>query len=435
MRSPLASALVLLLGGSAGGCADRPPAGADAPLTVPAGPDAVVLRLAQGGGVLAAVEYPAMSRVLWRSAGRVPPLRAVIAFGAEDGYLAAVDTAGVPVRIDLRVGAVGTERPESVTTVASHDGAATYLRTRSGELTRLTPSGGDWRVRPALPAHALLPQPDNSLLVAGAQAGRVLLWRVRPPGTDVVDTVVFEVEGDAAALGRQLETTALTVGDRVLLGVGESVLGVRTRDLTRVLAVELGDPVHALAATPSGDRVFALLADDRRLRIVDRFAEKVTGSVRLPAPASALRMDPLGRVLLARGPGDSVFVVDVGTESLRGVLRTPWRGDLPQVLPDGAVAVVRGADVVLHHPGSLAAQRTMTDGAGFFWHALRWNGFRPRAKGLDQPVEFRLGTPRDSLDPFAPGDSGAASGAARRDSGAPPPPDTLAVFRPGSMRR
>jgi hypothetical protein len=91
--------------------------------------------------------------------------------------------------------------------------------------------------------------------------------------------------------------------------------------------------------------------------------------------------------------------------------------------------------VVLHHPGSLAAQRTMTDGAGFFWHALRWNGFRPRAKGLDQPVEFRLGTPRDSLDPFAPGDSGAASGAARRDSGAPPPPDTLAVFRPGSMRR
>jgi hypothetical protein len=250
----------------------------------------------------------------------------------------------------------------------------------------------------------------------------------------VVDTVAFEAEGELSALARQLEATAFTVGDRVLLGVGESVLGVRGRDLVQVLRVEVGDPVQALAATPSGDRIFALLADDRRLRIVDRFAEKVTGSVRLPAPASALRMDPLGRVLLARGPGDSVFVVDVGTESLRGVLRTPWRGDLPQVLPDGAVAGVRGADVVLHHPVSLAALRSVADGAGLFWHALRWNGFRPRAKGLDQPVEFRLGTPRDSLDALVPGDSAAASGAVRGDS-APPPPDTLAVRRPGSPRR
>ena len=435
MRSSLASALVLLLGGSAGGCADRPPAGADAPLTVPAGPDAVVLRLAQGGGVLTAVEYPGLSRVLWRSAGRVPPLGAVIAFGAEDGYLAARDTLGMPVRVDLRVGTVGTERPETVALVASLDGAAAYVRTQSGELTRLTPSGGEWRMRPSLPVHALLPQADNSVLVAGAQADRVLLWRVRPPGTEVVDTVPFEAEGELSALARQLEATAITVGDRVLLGVGETVLGVRARDLVQVLRVDVGDPVQALAATPSGDRIFALLADDRRLRIVDRFAEKVTGSVRLPAPASALRMDPLGRVLLARGPGDSVFVVDVGTESVRGVLRAPWRSDLPLVLPDGAVAVVRGADVVLHHPVSLTALRSVADGAGQFWHALRWNGFRPRAKGLDQPVEFRLGTPRDSLDALMPGDSASAAGAARGDSTPPPPPDTVAVRLPGNTRR
>jgi len=379
--------------------------------------------MAQDGGVLSAVTYPGMDRVLWRSAGRVPPLEGVVAFGAEDGYLAAVTRDGAAARIDLRLGAVGTEGKDSVLAVASHDGAAAFLRTAGGELARVTPSGGDWRLRPALPADALLPQGDNSLIVAGAREARVVLWRVRPPGVEVVDTLVIDVEAPAEAVRRQLAATATTAGDRVLFGAGELVLGVRSRDLQQVLTVDVGGAVRALAATPSGDRAFVLREDDRRLRIVDRFEEGVTGTVRLPAPATALRMDPMGRVLLARGPGDSVFVVDVGTESLRGVIRTPWRGDLPQLFPDGAVAVVTGADVVLHHPASLKVVRTIPGGAGEFWHVLRWNGFRPRAKGLDQPVEFRLSRPQDSLE-LAPGAD--SLGAPARDSGAPPPPDTLA---------
>jgi cell division protein FtsN len=37
-------------------------------------------------------------------------------------------------------------------------------------------------------------------------------------------------------------------------------------------------------------------------------------------------------------------------------------------------------------------------GARQFWYTLRWNGFRPRAAGLDQPVQFRTSAPRDSVD-------------------------------------
>ena len=68
------------------------------------------------------------------------------------------------------------------------------------------------------------------------------------------------------------------------------------------------------------------------------------------------------------------------------------------MLPDGAIATARGADVVLVHPETLGDLRTVVDGASQFWHVLRWNGFRPRAKGIDQPVQFRTSAPRDSLD-------------------------------------
>ena len=53
--------------------------------------------------------------------------------------------------------------------------------------------------------------------------------------------------------------------------------------------------------------------------------------------------------------------------------------------------------------------RTVKGGAGQFWYTLRWNGFRPRAAGLDQPVQFRTSAPRDSVD--------YADSAAARDNG------------------
>jgi hypothetical protein len=187
--------------------------------------------------------------------------------------------------------------------------------------------------------------------------------------------------------------------------------------LGKALDVDMGDPVRAIAATPSGDRLFVALAGEEVLRIVDRFEEGITGKISLPGEARALRMDPLGRTMLARGNGDSVFVVSLATDEVVGVIRTAWRGDLPLVLPDASIAHTRGADVVFAHPRSLKDMRTVAGGASSFWHTLRWNGFRPRAAGLDQPVQFRTSAPRDSADLFP--DSVRAttdSGGARPDS-------------------
>jgi len=56
---------------------------------------------------------------------------------------------------------------------------------------------------------------------------------------------------------------------------------------------------------------------------------------------------------------------------------------------------------VFAHPRTLKPMRAVAGGAASFWHTLRWNGLRPRAAGLDQPVQFRTSAPRDSADLMA----------------------------------
>jgi hypothetical protein len=374
---------------------------------------------------MTAARYPALDTVVWRSAARVPALARIIAFGPDDGYLAAIDTAGAPVRVDLRIGSVTTVRTDTVTAVSSADGGSIYGLTTRGEITRFTPSGGDWRFSPSLPAQALYAQADGSLIVAGAKGDRAIVWRVRPPQQTLSDSVSFAIGGEERALRQSLSETAGSVGDRVFFGGNELVAAVRTRDLGKALEVDMGDPVRAIAATPSGDRLFVSLDGEDVLRVVDRFEEGVTGKIALPGEARDLRMDPMGRVLLVRGNADSVFVVSLASDDVIGVVRSEWRGDLPLVLPDAAIAVTRGPDVVFAHPATLADMRVITGGAATFWHTMRWNGFRPRAAGLDQPVQFRTSAPRDSADlPDTlrqPAESTTTRSAVRADSAGPAP--------------
>jgi cell division septation protein DedD len=104
-------------------------------------------------------------------------------------------------------------------------------------------------------------------------------------------------------------------------------------------------------------------------------------------------MDPLGRLLLARpDSGDSAWVINVGTNRIIATLPTAWRSDLPTVAPDGAVATVVGRDVHFTSPGQPKPRIIIRDGASEIWHFVFWNGLRPRAPGLDQPVVFPVDT-------------------------------------------
>lgn len=380
MRTPLAWALLVVLTA----CADRPERadGAGALAPIPAGPDPIVLRVSQGGGLVTAVSYPGLDSVVWRSSFRVPPLARALGYDPEDGYLTAVDTSGRPVRLDLRLGAVAIPGSAGGQAHATADGGTLFAINVEGEVARYTPIGDRWSL--AVAAEAIVPLRDGSLLLAQRnEAQQLQLRRVRPPDTVVVDSMPVAVPAAAGTVH------GVALGDRVFLSAGSHLLSLRTREFAQDVEVDLGSPIRAFVPSPSGDRVFVIAEERNAVSVVDRFAGKVSSRIELPGAPRALRVDPLGRALLVRGDDDVVWVIDVGTAELVGAVRSAWRGDLPLVLPDGVLALVHGDTVALTSSIDLGLVRALPEGAKDFWYAMRWNGFRPRATGLDEPVRFR----------------------------------------------
>ena len=387
------------------------------------GPDPVVLRVPRSGGRVTAALYPKVDSTVWRSREAAPALARVLGFDVESGLLAAVDTAGRPMRIDLRLGTVNAASRTALTALAAAGGGTFFGLAADGAVTRLTPSGDAWKLPLRGGAQELFPQRDGSVLAAGVRDGAGYVWRLRPPTTRVTDSVAVPNGTRAMRTG---------TSDRVYFAAGSELVGVRSRDLEPVRAVTLPAALRAAVSTPSGDRLYVAIEAPGALAVIDRFREAVSTTLTLPGEIRELRMDPLGRYLLVRpARGDSAWVVAVGAGRVIGSLPGSWRDDLPLVLPDGAIATATGADVTIAEAESLRPRRTIAGGASDFWHVVFWNGFRPRAAGLDQPVTFGGGeqaadsaVPSDSL-PSAPDTS-----APLPDTTTPPaPPETTSTTR------
>jgi len=301
----------------------------------------------------------------------------VLAFDGEAGSVAYVDRNGIPGRIDLRSGTVTVATRAKLTSLASSDGYAIYGIAGNGNVTRLTPTG-DWTYTPPKRARLVLPQDDGTLLVL-TDAGKTLgVLRMHPPGEDVTDSAAVP---DAP---RILHAQA---GDRVYFGIDSSLFGLRGRTLQMTPALQLDGSVRAVVPTPSGDRLFVATDSSRNVVIVDRYRDQIAQPIELPGAVSALRMDPLGRYVLARAAtGDSAWVIAVGTARVVGTVATAWRDDLPMVAPDGALLLSDDKNVRIVDGETLRQRSVVNDGASDFWHAIVWNGFRPRAGELDQPV-------------------------------------------------
>ena len=396
----LALALVL-----AGCKADRPADSANRSALsaqAPRGPDNLVLRIAQKGGTARVYAYPRLDTIVWSAPGAPAPAR-VLAFDDEAGEIAYVDSRGQPARIDFRQGGARTVSKAKLTSVTSTDGSAIYAIAPDGGVQRYAESG-TWKWKAPLAPRALFPQSDGSLLVLAERQEGSVVWRLRPPSMDIVDSVVLP------RVDRALRTQ---VGDRLYLGAEKELTGIRTRTMERTTSITMDGSIEALAATPSGDRVFVVTAGDSVIHVVDRYRERESGQIELGRHVAALRMDPLGRYLLARPEGtDSSVVIALGTNRVVGALATDWRADLPFVAPDGGIAVAQGADVVIVDGETLRPVARVRGGAADYWYPFRWTGFRPRAAARDQPGEFAgpSGSAR------AAPDSAAAAG----DSTAPP---------------
>ncbi|HEU4631690.1 MAG TPA: SPOR domain-containing protein [Gemmatimonadaceae bacterium] len=383
------------------------------------GPDPLVLRVPRDGGAATVSAYPALDSVVWRSDARLPALDRVLAFDAEGGSLAFVARDGTPGRLDLRLGTVGRQREPRLQALESVDGYAIYGVNAKGAVVRLTPAGEPWSLTPPAPARLALPQPDGWLLVLADRGDETIVWRLRPPEKRLIDTL---------SLPRATRAAGTRVGDRIYLAADERLIGVRSRGLEELPGVEFDAPVRALATTPSGDRIYVAVDSSREVAVVGRYSEEVDRRIELPGPVRDLRMDPLGRYLLVRpANGDSAWVVSVSSGAVTGSVRTGWRTDLPFVAPDGAIALVRGDDVVFVDGRTLRPVRTVDEGAADFWYPFLWTGFRPRSEDLDEPVEFRRVEPAPDTTAVPPPDTGAAY-----DTIVPPPDTTRRAPRPAA---
>jgi hypothetical protein len=369
---------------------------APAPTATPTlGPDAIVLRVARvGGGPLRAYAYNALDTVIWTSVDKAPAVSRVLAFDDDAGSIAVVDGRGALRRFDLRVGEVTPPPQVKLTGLASSDGSAVYGINAKGEVARLTRTdAAPWIFAAPAAARDVSPRPDGSIIIVAARhgGGGTVLWHIRPPVNRVLDSAVLPPPVADRIVRTQL-------GDRVYLVADSAIEGVRGRDLGAVAPISFQRRIRAVAATPSGDRLFVALDSTTSLEVIDRYTDRPNGSVELPGAAIDMRMDPLGRYILVRPlVGDSVWVLAVGTDHVSTTLHTAWTTDLPFVGPDGQVATAVKNDVVFVDAQTGARRRTVPGGAKDYWIPIRWNGFRPRPANLDQPVTFD-GVTRDTSD-------------------------------------
>jgi DNA-binding beta-propeller fold protein YncE len=370
------------------------------------GADHLLLRVPRAGGTGRVYLYPNLDSTV-SVVDEVPRLARILAFDAQEGTIAFVDQKGLPGRINLRETDVRTATRIKLTSLSSANGTDIFGVTAKGEVTRLNPVGADWKFEPPVPARGVFAQPNGDLIVAANKGAQTILWKLRPPDDLVDDSTVLPLSG------RGVSTQ---VGDRVYFTVDSGLVGVKARDLSPVGAVKFGSPVRALAPTPSGDRLYVATTAEKEIAVVDRYTERVKTRIPLPAAPTELRMDALGRYLLARFPdADSAWVIAIGTNRLVGVIPTKWEADLPALTPEGNLALLGDRDVTFVDPETLEVKRTVAGGAKDFWYFFSWDGFRPRAQGIDDPVTFA----NDStfVDTLTPGSTPSAVDTAARPAG------------------
>lgn len=359
---------------AASGCGDRVVSGGGA--IAASGPDAILLRVpARGGNVVA--HRAGDDSTLWTSRDRVRATERIVGFDEFLGLMLLREPTGHISSVDLRLGTVARLAEQRVPTTVVSEGSAVYGLEEDGRVVRITPaSTGSLSVRGA---SQLLPTPDGSLLVVSNTSDGSRVTRIVPPESRTLDSVT---------ISRVRLAVRTQAGDRMWAVTDEGLTSLRTRDLGLPISLRISDSIVGFELTPSGDRAF-VATDEDELRIVDRYAERERGKVKLPGRVTALRMDPDGHYLLARAATvDSVYVISIGTERVVSTLATAWREDLPLVTPDGRVLVVQGNDAVLLDAESSRERLRYRGGAADHWMLVRWNGFRPRAAGLDRPVEF-----------------------------------------------
>jgi len=324
---------------------------------------ATAVRVKPAGGAWERYRLPSLAPIPG-TAGRLPRVDSLVGVDGESETLFLRTVRDDILALDLVAGRVDTVARRGVRATLGPDGTLFVI----DEEHRVTSFAR--RVRRTWPDTL----PGLPAAVFGAASQR-LLGVIRGD-----DPLLFAVSAEQPVTTQALAATgpvaATRWGELVAAANESGVLLLDPYGHRPATFVPLRGESVTLTFSPSGHRLYVLRRDHAELAAIDRFARRVIGDVPLPGPARDIRLDPLGRWLLARPvAGDSAWVVDLPTRAVTGAIPTPWHADLPAIAPDGTVLVRRGDDVVAIRLDSLTTVSRVTRGASDLWLVSAW---RPR---------------------------------------------------------
>src|SRR6185503_4483302 len=328
-------------------------------LQVQARTPGVAIRLPAKGGVPQLYRLPRLTPVEGVLKGKLPPVERVVGLDPESEFLFVATAKRELLALDLGSGRVDTVATGVAQAALGPDGTLYAVDTTRRVISLSRRTRFAWpQALTALPRdlfgatdqHLVGVIPQDRLLVAAAD---------QPPTVHPI-----AAGGDVAAT---------RWGDLVAVASDSGVTFYDPLGRRNPAFVKLGDAPRALAFSPSGHRIYVARRNAPGLAVVDRFERKEIDGVALPGPVAALRLDPLGRWLLARpAVGDSAWIVDLPIKQHTGIVPTQWQSDLPAISPDGVLIYRRRDEVVAVRPDSLTEVGRVTKAAADMWVLTTW---------------------------------------------------------------
>ena len=319
----------------------------------------VAIRLPAKGGTPQLYRLPRLTAVDGVLRGKLPPVERVVGLDPESEFLFVTTAKHELLGLDLGSGRVDTVAVAIAQAALGPDGTLYAVDTLRRVISLSRRTRFAWpQPLTALPRdlfgatdqHLVGVIPQDRLLVAAAD---------QPPTVRPI-----AVGGDV---------TASRWGDLVAVASDSGVTFYDPLGRRDPAFVKLADAPRALAFSPSGHRIYVARRNVPGLAVIDRYERKELDGVALPGPVAALRLDPLGRWLIARpAAGDSAWIVDLPVKRHTGIVPTRWHADLPAISPDGMLIYRRGNDVVSARPDSLTDVGKVTNGAADVWILTTW---------------------------------------------------------------
>jgi cell division septation protein DedD len=375
-----------------------------------------LLGVPREGGPPVYLSLPELEPAAWPSAVALPPVRRLA------GGMAAALLLGVRGDVglyELPGGRyVGVRGVRATHVWGAPPGAAVVADTATRRLSLADPRE-PWSVTlDGVPVWADWLEGERlAVLVRGPRGAELVVYRL--PHASVLARRAVAASGDpvVAAWGSRIYVPAAGPDGT------PAVVGWRAADLSQEWAVSLPAPGLALAATPSGHRLYAADAEGT-LHVIDRARARVLRRVRLPGPARALRFNATGEVLLARLDGDRVAAVLAGVDRVVGMVDAQWAAHLPWGAPGGGhlVALSARGELRIYETAALEAAtdpepvaRGPADAGRYLWWPVAWTPpAAPAAQIAAGPAASAPGrapAPAPAADPATP-PPGTSEGAA-----------------------